>query len=198
MHFLEPGAGDGRVEVYALVQRVDLDGGLRRGGERPLGPLAGRPQPPERPRVAGNVLLGLPLELLHEVVDQAVVEVLASQMGVAGCSLDLEDALLDGEERDVEGAAAEVKDEHVLLAVAARLLVEPVGDGGRLVDDAHDVEARDDAGVIGGMALRVVEVGGDGDHGVLDRGAEVRLGRLLHLGEPWTRSPPLRTASPRP
>ena len=75
------------------------------------------------------------------MVDGAVVEVLAAKVGVTGGGLDLEDALLNGEERHVEGAAAKVEDQHV--ALRRRRLVEAVGNGGGggLVDDTQDVEA---------------------------------------------------------
>src|SRR5699024_1413485 len=53
----------------------------------------------------------------------------------------------------------------------------------RLVDDAGDVQARDLAGLLGGLPLGVVEVGRDGDDGVADRLAEVSLGVLLQLAE---------------
>jgi len=74
--------------------------------------------------------------------------------------LDREDAAGDGQERDIERAAAEVEDEHdalLLRLVVGR--VEAVGDGGSrgLVDDAEHVEARDRAGVLRRQALRVVE-----------------------------------------
>ena len=133
----------------------------------------------------------------------------------------LEDALLDGQQGDIEGAAAQVKDEHVLLAGGGALLVQAIGDGGGggLVDDAHHLEARNDTRILrewvggraggsaqlvgrgrqadrhrvecskaphlGGLALRIVEVGGHRHHCLLHLlvGAHVSLRNLLHLDE---------------
>jgi hypothetical protein len=101
-------------------------------------------------------------------------------MVVAGRCLDFEDAVADVEHRDVEGATAKVKDED---CVVRRLLVEPVGErgGGRLVDDPLHLEAGDLAGVLGRLALVVVEVGGDRDHGAVNRLAELRFRVGLEL-----------------
>ncbi len=62
-------------------------------------------------------------------------------------------------------------------------LVEAIGERGRgrLVDDAQHFEAGDLAGVLGGLTLGVVEVGGNGDDGLLDLLAEIGFRRLLHL-----------------
>jgi NAD-specific glutamate dehydrogenase len=175
--------GDGRVEVNALVQGVNLDRGLSGGGKGALCTLASGAETTQSPLVGGEVLLVLALELLHEVVDHAVVEVLTAQVSVAGGRLDLEDAVLDGEDGDIKSATTEIEDEHVPLALT--LLVEAVGDGSScgLVDDTEHVEAGDGARVLGGLSLTVVEVGGHGDDGIANSLAEVCLSGLLHLDE---------------
>jgi hypothetical protein len=125
----------------------------------------------------------LSFEFIYEVVDEAVVEILTSQVGVTGGGLDLEDTLLNGQEGDIEGSSSEIEDEHVPLTLD--FLVETVGDGGRggLVDDSEHVQAGDQTGVLGGLTLRVVEIGGDGHDGIVDGSTQVCLGRLAHLDQ---------------
>ncbi len=60
-------------------------------------------------------------ELVGEQVDHAVVEVVAAEVGVAAGREHLEHVLADLEDRDVEGAAAEVVDRDLL----ARPLPKP-------------------------------------------------------------------------
>ena len=122
------------------------------------------------------------LELGDHPLDDRLVPVVAAEVVVAGGREHLEDAVADLEDRDVEGAASEVEDEDVL--VLGRL-VDAVGErrGGRLVDDALDVEAGDLAGVLGCLALVVVEVGGDGDDRRVDGLAQLGLGVRLQLLE---------------
>ncbi len=158
--------------------QVDLR--LLRRGELDLRLLRGLVEALQRVLVGGEVDALVFLELGDQPLDDRFVPVVAAEVVVAGGRLHLEDAVADFEHRDVEGAAAEVEDED---RVVRRLLVEPVGErgGGRLVDDPFDVEAGDLAGVLGRLALVVVEVGGDGDHGAVDRFAELRFGVGLQL-----------------
>mmetsp|Transcript_14351 Transcript_14351/g.28331 ORF Transcript_14351/g.28331 Transcript_14351/m.28331 type:complete len:716 (+) Transcript_14351:183-2330(+) len=179
---LELGAGDGLREVGAVEEGLDLDALLVGVGEGALGALDLAAELLHSLLVLGGVLARLLLEELEHVVHDAAVKVLATEMRVAVGGDDLEHTVVDGEHRHIEGASAKVEDEDVLLAA---LVVQTVGDGrGRgLVDDAEHVEARDGAGVLGRLALGVVEVGGYGNDGVDDVLAEEGLGRLLHLGE---------------
>jgi hypothetical protein len=67
--------------------------------------------------------------------------------------------------------------------LAVDLLAEPVGQRGRggLVDDADDVETGDAAGVLGGLALAVVEIGRHRDHGLGQRLTQIFLGDGAHF-----------------
>ena len=130
-----------------------------------------------------HTLLVLALELRGEVVDKTVVEVLTTKVSVTGGGLDLEDTLLDGQERNIESTTTKIEDENVALAL--NLLVKTVGNGGSggLVDDTEDVEASNETGVLGSLTLGVVEVSGNGDNSVVDSATEVGLGGLPHLDE---------------
>src|SRR4051812_39122916 len=78
--------------MSSCMERIDLNGGHRRGGEHPLRPLAGRPQSPERPWVASDVFLFVFQEKLpNAVFHHFAVKIVAAKVGVASRGLDLED-----------------------------------------------------------------------------------------------------------
>jgi hypothetical protein len=102
-----------------------------------------------------------------------------AQEGVAIGRFHFKHAVADFQHGHVEGAAAKV----VHGDGAAGLLVEAVSQrrGGGFVDDAQHFQAGDLAGVLGGLALGVVEIGRNGDDGLGDLFTQMRLGRFLHL-----------------
>ena len=100
-------------------------------------------------------------------------------MRVAVRRFDFDDALTDFQDRDVERAAAEIVDGNRLIL----LFVETVREcgGGGLVHEAAYFEAGDLSGVLGRLALRVVEIGRNGDDGLRHRLAEILLRGLFQL-----------------
>ena len=180
---LELGAGELHGEMLRPVlvggDEGQIDLGLGGAGQLDLRLLGRVLQALQRQPVLAQVDALLLAELVGQIVHDALVEVLAAEEGVAVGRLDLEHAVADLEDGDVEGAAAEIVDGDL----AGALLLQAVGERGRgrLVDDAQHVEAGDLAGVLGGLALGVVEVGGHRDDGLGHLAAEIGLGRLLHL-----------------
>ncbi|GER54361.1 NAD-specific glutamate dehydrogenase, partial [Striga asiatica] len=129
VQLLEPGTGDSGVKVNAFVERVNLDCGLGSGRESPLRTLASGPQPAKSTRVAGDILLVLPLEFLNEMVHHSVIEIFSSEMGVSSSGLNLENSFLNGQERDIKSAASKIKNQDILFANARCFLVETVRNG---------------------------------------------------------------------
>src|SRR5579862_889061 len=123
----------------------------------------------------------LAFELVDEVVDQAVVKVLTTQMSISGGRFHFKDTLFNGQERHIKSTTAQIENEDVALALG--FLVETVGNsrGGGLVDDTKDIKASNQTSIFGSLALRVVEISRDCDDSVVDGAAEVRLSSLTHL-----------------
>ena len=101
---------------------------------------------------------------------------------LSSSGLDGEDTALDVKKGDIERTTTEIVDEDVplLLGLSGTETVSDGGSGG-LVDDTEDVEASNGTGVLGSLTLVVVEVGRDGDDGLLNLLAELDLSNLLHL-----------------
>ncbi len=166
------------------VRQVDRGAGRR--GKLLLRLLRSLLQTLQGDLVTRDVDAGGLLELLDEVVDEALVPVVTAEAVVTRGRAHLDRGevvvLAHLEQRDVERSATEVEDEDEFVFLAA---VEAVGQsgGGGLVDDAQHVEARDLAGFLRGLTLGVVEVRGDGDDGIRHGVTEVGLGVALQLHE---------------
>ena len=80
-------------------------------------------------------------------------------------------------------ATTAVKDEHILLTIG--LLVQTVGQSScsGLIDNTENIQTRNSTGILGRLALGVIEVGRNRDYRVSDLLTQVALGSRLHLLE---------------
>ena len=87
---------------------------------------------------------------LARTLPRSGVEVVAAELADALAADFLEDAVMDAQDGDVEGAAAEVVDEDGLVLLG----VEAVADGGRgrLVDERQHLQAGGPGAQLGGVA----------------------------------------------
>jgi len=106
------------------------------------------------------------LENFNEVVSDTLIEIFTTEMGITCSSEHLEHTVVDGKDGYIESTTAEIKDNNILFV----FLIESVGDSGcgGLVDNAEHFKSSNLACVFSCLSLRVVEVGGYGDYGVLD------------------------------
>src|SRR6185369_3064247 len=116
---------------------------------------------------------------------QKIVDIVAAEVRIAVGGEYLVDIAFTGgnqfEDGDVEGAATEIVDGHA----SALFFVQAVGERrcGGLIHQAQNVEARNSSRVLGRLALRVVEIRGDGDDRAIDGFTEVRFGPIFELAE---------------
>merc|ERR1719316_390370 len=170
--------------VNTIKERVDLDSCLCGGGQSTLRPLTLCAQTSDCTMLASKVLATvLPLEVLNAEVHNAIIKVLASKVRVTCSGFHLEDPIFNRQQGDIEGTSTHIVDQHV--ALARGLLVKTIRDGcsSGFVDDPEYIQTSNGACILGGLALRVVEVSRDRDNGIVHFSAKVGLSCLLHLHE---------------
>ena len=157
VEFFKLGAGKGLGEVIAILEALDFNASALLAGQGPLGFLNLTLEFTESAKVLADIGAGLLLVRLDKVLDDSVVEIFTSKMGVTSSGQNFEDTVVDGEKRNIEGSSSEIVNDDLGFTA---LLVETVGDsgGGGLVDDTEDLETGDGSGILGGLALSVVEV----------------------------------------
>jgi len=187
----ELGAGDlhGQVlrtgRIHGDVGQIDV--GLLAARQFDLGLFCRFLQALQRHHVLLQIDARFFLEFVDDVVDQTLVEVFAAEESIAvGCQhFELLVAIDIGDfnDRDIEGTAAQVINDN--LAIALLVLVHAKGErcSGRFVDDALHIQTGDTTGILGSLALTVVEVSRYGNHGFSDFFAEIVFGGLLHLAQ---------------
>ena len=125
----------------------------------------------------------VPENLLVDKGLEQIVDVVAPEVGVAvGREYLIDVALAGGDELqdgNVKRAAAEIVDRDA----AALLFVEAVGQrrSGGFVHEAQNFEAGDFPGILGSLALGIVEVSGDGDDGAIHGFAKISLRPVSQL-----------------
>src|SRR6266404_1130730 len=126
--------------------------------------------------------------LENQLVDKSlekIVDVIAAKVRVTVGGKNLENVAFGGgdelEDGNVEGAAAEIVDGDF----AALLFVQAVGEGrgSWFVDEAENFEAGNFTGVLGSLALSIIEIRGNGDDSAVDGLAEMGFGPVFQFAE---------------
>ncbi|MNK92194.1 NAD-specific glutamate dehydrogenase [compost metagenome] len=99
---------------------------------------------------------------LDDPASDRVVEVIAAQGAIAAGSQDFEDTAGQAQNRNIEGAAAQVINRDQAFGV----LIQTVSHGcrGRLIEQTQHVQTGQLGRILGGLTLSVVEIGRNGDH----------------------------------
>lgn len=198
VQLLKLGTSQGLREVFSLKEGLNLNAGLVLGRQAPLGLLDLTTKLLHSAVVFAHIFASLLLIQLDEVLHDTLVKVLASQVSVTVGGHHFKHTIVNGQERDIKSAAAQIEHKNVLLAV---LLVQAISNGSsssrefnkrillkrkkgniftnskiyiiligclRFIDNSHNIQTSNGTSILSGLALSIIEVGGDSDHSMCD------------------------------
>ena len=174
-HGFELGAVDRHAERLAAQRAGELDPGQARQGF--LRNAGGDDRGPAIAPVVGDGAT-----LFQSPGRQGGIDVVAAEGRIAPRGHDLEHALRHAQQRDVEGAAAEVVDRIEAFGRVVQAVSD--GCGGWLADEPEHMQAGQFGRALGGLALRIVEVRRHGDDGTEQLDVESVFGALAERGWP--------------
>ena len=132
----------------------------------------------------------------RDPVEHRCVEIIATQRRIAVHGQHFEQAPGEPQHGKIESSAAQVVDG--IDAFAGVLQAVRDGRGGRFVQQSQHIEAGEPRGVLGGLALGIVEIGGHRDHGADEFAAEGPFGaHSAGLSESPPKPPPGCAGPPR-
>ena len=178
----------GAVQIQLEVARLAFDGrkigqaDMRgdAGSQFDLGILRRFDQARGSLAVIAHIHAGGHLEAFGQMLENALIHVCAAELGVAAGGLDLEHALAELHDRDIQRAAAEVDHDDAQFLPQP---VQPIGQrcGSGFVDQPYHLQPGDAACILGCGALIVVEISRHCHDGLFHRLAEERFGIALDL-----------------
>merc|ERR1712232_631977 len=98
------------------------------------------------------------LKLIEEMPRDPPIEIYTTKMRIASCGNNLKDTVIESQNGNVQGAAAQIIYDDILL----RFLVESICDrcGSRVIDNPQHGQTSDGAGIFCRLPLRIAEMRG--------------------------------------
>ena len=182
---LQPAAGQRELDVLGTggIHGDERQGDVvaLRGGEGNLGLLCLFLDALQGVRLLGDVHTLAALEFCQNPVDDSIVPVITTQVGVTVGSLHLEHTVADFQHGDIEGTTTKVIHGNLLVATLVQAVSQ--SSGGGFVDDAAHLQTGNFTGSLGGVTLSIVEVSGHGNHSLGDGLAQLGFGICLQLAK---------------
>ena len=101
-------------------------------------------------------------------------------MGIAVRGEDLENTVVNRQQRHVKRTTAQVKDQNIFFTT---LFIKSIGNRRRrgFIDDAFHVQPRNRTRIFGRLALGIVEIRRNRNHGIVNLLVQITLRRRTHL-----------------
>ena len=167
--------------VALAVRQFNIEFDRRLRGERDFGVDYGLTNGLYGFGVAAEIETEIAVNIIERDRDQQIVNVVAAEMGITIGGHDFEDAVVQFENRNIERSATQIvdRDDPVLL------LVQTIGERcrRRFIDQTQHFEPGNAASIFCGLALRIVEVCGNGNDSFRNRLTEVALGIPFELAQ---------------